>query len=359
LSTIAVDIFSGAGGLSLGFKWAGFRIAVALDRDGYARQTYAHNNPEVLFLQRSVRTISGREILRIANVEKVDVLIAGPPCSPYSMANRQRNGSAHPDSDAVHHFLRLVGEIHPRSFVMENVRGIQFLNGGRTFKRICSKAKAQGYEVQQKILEATALGVPQRRKRLFLIGFENGNPDFNFNSLDVRLNVLDAISDLPSLPEGGGGAIEMNYNKESRTDYQKLMRGSCHTLLNHMSTLSSPLSLARFKHIPPKGSLRTIWDKLPQSLKKGISSIKKVHWNIYRRLPLKEPSYTIVHVRKAVLIHPYEHRLISAREAARLQSFPDSYRFFGGIDAQYQQIADATPPLVAKALAERIAVLLK
>jgi len=355
----AVDLFSGAGGLSLGFKWAGFRIAAALDRDDYARQTYTYNNPEVPFLQRSVRTISGREILRIANVEKVDVLIGGPPCSPYSEANRQRNGSAHPDRDAVHHFLRLVGEVRPRCFVMENVRGMQFVNGGRTFKRVRSKAEAHGYEVQQMILKANTLGVPQRRKRLFLIGFENEDPDLNLTGLGGQPSVLDAISDLPSLPEGGGGAIEMNYDKESRTDYQKFMRGSCHTLLNHRSTLSSPLSLARFKHIPPKGSLRTVWDKLPDSLKKGISSIKKVHWNIYRRLPLREPSYTIVHVRKAVLIHPYEHRLISAREAARLQSFPDSYRFFGGINAQYQQIADATPPLAVKTLAERIAVLLK
>jgi len=135
-------------------------------------------------------------------------------------------------------------------------------------------------------------------------------------------------------------------------------------LYNHVSTKSgvrNPKVVERFKFIPPGKSLKDIWPDLPKHLKEGIYCVERgvVHSNIYRRLSWNLPAPTIVHVRKAVLIHPSQHRLLSVREAARLQSFPDRYRFFGGISGQYQQVADAVPPLMAKKIASRLVLYLR
>jgi len=356
-----VDVFSGAGGLSLGFKMAGFKIAVAVDKDEDVAQTYTYNNPEVKFLLRSVEETDADDILDATEdkgFNSIDVLVGGPPCQGFSSANRRTNGADNPESKCLWEFMRLLEELRPTAFLMENVIGIRSIDKGLVLKEIIGKAKKLGYKPKCEVLNAAEFGVPQYRRRNFIFGNLLGREYAPVLIRDPPLvSVREAMNDLPFLPDGGGGAEVTNYEVQPQTRYQKLMRRGSKKLYNHITTKSGKRDkkvIERFKWIPQGERLRNTWPKLPKELKDGFNCIKNIHNNIYRRLSWEAPAPTIVHVRKAVLIHPLQNRLLSVREAARLQSFLDRYRFFGGITKEYQQVADAVPPLLAKAVAENM-----
>jgi DNA (cytosine-5)-methyltransferase 1 len=360
---VAIDLFCGAGGLSLGFKVAGFKIAVAVDNDENVRHTYMYNNPNVKFLLESVENLSGDKLLDIVasmGISDVDVVIGGPPCQAFSYANRRTNGLNDPNSNCVMEFVRLIAEIKPKAFLMENVVGIRSIQKGNFLKNIIDQVKKLGYkQIRNEVLQADCFGVPQHRKRNFLIGTLNdASIDLAWRTKDAP-TVKEAISDLPPLPNGGGGANEMDYIGDPQTKYQKLLRRGATKLFNHLTTPSGKRDfrvVETFKLIPPGEALSSVWKNLPERLKKRFHCFERgvVHSNIYRRLDWNKPAPTIVHVRKAVLIHPSQNRLLSVREAARLQGFPDKYRFFGGVSSQYQQVADAVPPPMAKAIAKKL-----
>jgi DNA (cytosine-5)-methyltransferase 1 len=206
-------------------------------------------------------------------------------------------------------------------------------------------------------LKAEVFGVPQFRRRLHLGGIKGKNAEnYDLNVLAEKkisklTTVGEAISDLPPLSDGGGGFNEMDYRTVKQLSaYQKKARQKSRRLYNHWCSKNSQEVIDTIGHILPGSSLMKQWASLPESTKKRYKVQSNIHSNIYKRLswPLQSP--TIVHARRAMLLHPVTNRIITVREAARLQSFPDFFRFFGPLNNQYQQVANAVPPLVAKAL---------
>jgi len=350
-----VDVFAGPGGLSSGFKEAGFRIVAAVECDKSSADTYEKNFPEAKVFRKRVEDTSGDELVNVARncgSEKI-VMVAGPPCKPYSTANmhNNKNRGDHPDSSAVNHFVRLIEEVEPVAFLFENVTMFSGMEGWNPF---LDKLRSLGYSVSHTKLEAQNFGIPQRRRRLFVAGAWGRN-DFDIAALrgasNPELEVRDAICNLPRLPRGGGGCDEVQHPKAERSFYAAKLAKNAKKLFNHWSTRHSEEVIETISHIKPGMSLKKTWNNLPRKVKNRYHKPEAIHNNIYRRLRWKELSPTIVHVRRAMLLHPSQDRILSVREAARLQSFDDTFRFYGGIHYQYQQVANAVPPLLAKEVA--------
>jgi len=354
-----IDLFAGPGGLSLGFRNAGFNIVTAVDCDPYAGMTYENNFPETELLKQKIENVDPNKLLDILskNFYQKIVLIGGPPCQPFSPANRQTNGSDNPQASTVDYFVAFIQEIMPDAFLFENVVSFGHINKGKSIEIFQKKLRQIGFKTSVAIIDSNKLGVPQRRRRLFIGGIRKDHLT-NFSLIpnignETKLTVKDAISDLPALEDGGGGKDEMNYPKKKKlTDYQKELRGESNKLDNHWCSKNSEAVVETMKCIRQGSSLKKSWNSLPGSIKARYKNPETIHNNIYRRLSWKEPSSTIVHARRAMLLHPRVNRIITVREAARLQNFPDKFRFYGGIHAQYQQVANAVPPKVAEALAE-------
>jgi DNA (cytosine-5)-methyltransferase 1 len=363
-SQIAViDLFSGPGGLSLGMETAGlgFNVVVAVECDPYASETYKENFRDTELVSQRVEDVHGDKLLDIAsrnNYRKL-FLIGGPPCQPFSKANLKNNGSKHPSVSAVDHFVRLIEEMRPDAFLFENVTNFQRIDKGESVNRMIRKlSKELHYKVSAAELNSEDFGVPQHRVRLHIGGIQDDiRENFDLNALSTKkrkknATVRDAISDLPLLEDGGGGSNEMDYprNQEIRPFQKRARRGS-KILHNHWSSKNSAEVIDTIRHIAPGSSLRKSWDSLPERSKIRYKSPENIHSNIYKRLSWEGSSPTIVHPRRAMLLHPLRNRILTVREAARLQSFPDKFKFTGYVHNQYQQVANAVPPFVAEALA--------
>ncbi|WXG43862.1 MAG: DNA cytosine methyltransferase [Promethearchaeati archaeon SRVP18_Atabeyarchaeia-1] len=352
------DLFAGPGGLSLGFREAGFRIVAAVERDVPSAQTYKLNFPEVRLLG-DAENVHGADLVDISASAGFDrlFLVGGPPCQPYSPANTHKNnGDRHPCASSVSHFVRIVQETKPEGFLFENVVRFQRMNTWETFVNALSNV---GYTLSFSHLDARTFGVPQIRRRLFVAGFKNG-VKFDFSLLGHRepTHVGEAICGLPRLPEGGGGKDDAVHPMKNGSLYvERLLEGAT-KLYNHRSTVHSSEVVDTIRLIKQGESLRRSWKRLPEDIKGRYSNLEALHSNIYRRLCRWRASPTIVHARRAMLLHPGQHRILSVREAARLQGFPDRFRFMGSLNDQYQQVANAVPPLVAEAVAHLIRRLL-
>lgn len=348
---IGADICSGIGGLTAGFISAGWRIRLGVEKNKETAERYVANTG-VSVVEKSVRCISGEHLKKLIG-EKISILIGGPPCRAFSLANRKNSGVSHPAFDLIRHFMRTVGEILPEVFVMENVPSL--LNFYSGFKRIQKKYELKGYSIEKFILNASDFGVPQSRKRVFVIGVKNYRgllkEDMDFELLKLKsmeLTVADAISDLPNIAEGGGG-FNGDYSKKAKTEYQKLMRRGSKTVKNHITPRHSGEVIETIKRIPPGKSLKEVYNLLPTELQR-YGSLENLHSNIYRRLVWSEISPTIVHPRRAMLVHPASNRILSVREAARLQCLFDFWKFSTNTNDGYQEVADAVPFLLARSV---------
>lgn len=343
-----IDLFSGPGGLSLGFAMAGFDIVAAADYDANVQKTYTANWPKARFFRGDIFELTGDKILD--EVGPIDVVIGGPPCQGFSMANTKTRDMKNPASRVSWEFIRLVDELEPEMFVMENVLGFLSMEGGRVYQEFLNRFQRLGFRARLMVLKADDYGVPQRRERIFFIGTRNGR-FYPFPAYGRLITVGQAIGDLPRLPDGGGGAEVSEYISPPQNEYQEWARRDSKTLYNHRATKSKPEVVRRFKHVPEGGN----WRNIPKRLMKDYADLSKVHSHIYRRLVWDGIAVTIANFRKAVILHPKQDRIISVREAARIQSFPDSYRFHGSLGAQQQQVADAVPPLMARAVGTLVA----
>lgn len=360
--------------MSQGFLDAGFDMILATDFDKNAALTYQINHPGTPFLVADAKDstqLSGEIILKEVGLKKgqIDVVVGGPPCRGFSMGNRHNGGLNNPHNALVKIFAQMVLDLEPHWFVMENVTGLYYMDHGKVRQGLIDLLGGQ-YLIKSNILNAAEYGVPQIRQRVIFVGNrDNVNfeyPESSFASKETArkqnkktfVTVWQAIGDLPKLgPKTGAG--ESAYQAEPKTEYQKLMRGNAAQLFNHLITKSSDAVIRRYQHIGQGENWSSLSDEmLVEWRKTPIDQVKKSsHSNLYLRLNPNEPSVTVGNFRKSMFIHPYEDRGLSLREAARLQSFPDWYRFMGGISSGQQQIGNATPPLLAKAVAEQILII--
>lgn len=340
---IGIDVFAGAGGMSLGAKWAGISVAVAIELDKSAFATYSKNHPESLVLQADVQSIFG---MRNSFDPNELVLFGGPPCQGFSTSNQKTRGKDNKGNWLFSSFIALVKTIKPAWVVFENVRGILETEGGMFATAVEETLKGLGYDIQKGVLNAADFGVPQVRSRFFLIARLNGPaPALPGPTCKKHISSYEALADLPVLDVGAEKSVK-KYRRPAESKYGKKMRGRLQKCSNNIVSTNDEYVVKRYPYIPQGGN----WSDIPKRMMRTYEDASRCHTGIYRRLHPNRPSVVIGNFRKNMLIHPYQHRGLSVREAARLQSFPDSYVFEGSIGFQQQQVGNAVPPLLAKAI---------
>ena len=346
-----IDIFSGAGGLSLGAEMVGIRISTAIELNPHAAKTFLRNHKGAKVLQGDIQKIDPKTL----HDEKkpVFVIMGGPPCQGFSMSNARTRNMKNEKNFLFLEFVRFVQEIRPEWFVLENVWGLTNINEGKTQSMIedCFRA-IEGYDnITSSVLWASDYGVPQNRNRFFMVGNRLGI-NFKFPKInETKITVEEAIGDLPSL-QNGEMVDEAPYTLklEEASPYAQLMRKGSDLARQNFVSRNNDLVIERYKYIGQGQN----WRAIPDHLMQNYADKGRCHSGIYKRLRADQPSVVISNYRKSMLIHPYEDRGISVREAARLQSFPDTFIFEGPLMHIQQQIGNAVPPLLAKAVFQQI-----
>jgi DNA (cytosine-5)-methyltransferase 1 len=382
-----IDLFSGVGGISAGFHWAGFTTVLANEFDKEIGEAYKMNFPDTMTIIEDVRKINFVEIMNDLKIKKgeIDVVAGGPPCQGFSMANRKRIEQDERNLLFLE-FVRAVKVFQPKCFLIENVVGM-------TAEKVAIKSSEKnvvdsmteffheiGYQISFKSFKSEEHGVPQIRRRVIVIGtrLENkfddlkylriGNLKKEFLSKEDLIRVKDiqhtlffdeietgikypttvweAISDLPQI-EAGQGEEKMKYVTKPKNEYQKFLRQNSKAVFNHFSTPHSDDVIERIKLIKQGEN----FNHLPLALQ-----TKSVHSGAFGRLVADSLSPTITTrfdtPSTGRVIHPFLNRTLTVREAARIQSFPDDFKFNGSRTSQGKQVGNAVPPLVAKKIAE-------
>lgn len=371
-----VDLFSGPGGLSRGFEDARnhnfrFKTVVANDINKSAGKTYQNNHQDTEFILGSIAEEETKQKIISAVKKKtkkstVDLVIGGPPCKGFSLANKMTRDMSNPMNHLMYHFLEMVKRLSPSAFVMENVPGILAMEDGNVVKGLIKKFKDLGYKnADYMLLNAADYGAPQIRKRAFIVGSKSEIPieppkqthgskeDRKKNpKLLPHVKLIEAIDDLPTIRSGSTESNSDEY-LSSPNEFQAEMRKKSAKVKNHVVTKNTPVVIERIKAVPAGGN----WEDIPRELMQvdgKYSGIEKAHSMIYKRLRKNEPAITITNFRKGMMIHPTQNRLFSVREAARIQTFPDDYVFEGGLSDKQQQVADAVPVMLAKKVSESV-----
>ncbi|HUZ52465.1 MAG TPA: DNA cytosine methyltransferase [Streptosporangiaceae bacterium] len=396
-----VELFAGAGGMGLGFLLAcreRYRLVYAGEVDPICVQTLRDSHAALnKTLNDRCSTpalvdpvdLRSKEVLEDAERAAgawggADVLIGGPPCQGFSNANRNSWHSSNPHNHLIGVFLDYVVRLAPRVFLLENVQGIHWTRSSgapearsSVLDHIKTRMAAAGYEVFVQLLDAVWYGVPQYRSRFFVLGIHRDlgykaddfgswgpfpKPSHGPGASQPYVTVRDAIGDLPAIGNGHAAErmpyVEPTAAAQGATNYRAFLRAGAErgALTDHVTSRHADYVIERYRNIPPGGNWQSIADSLT-----NYADVNRTHSNIYRRLLWDEPSITIGHYRKSMLVHPLQHRGLSLREAARLQSFPDWFRFAGsptgdsgGLVHKQQQLANAVCPLVTKAIADFI-----
>jgi DNA (cytosine-5)-methyltransferase 1 len=313
-----IDLFCGAGGLALGFTQAGFKSVYAVDFDKAAAETYRRN------FRHEVWDRPIEELVKIPIA--ADVLVGGPPCQGFSPLGQMIPSPEHRHMNKLwRHYIRLVEQIHPRAFIVENVP--EFLRS-QEFKNLERNARELGYEVVADVLNAVDYGVPQRRKRGFVIAVKGAVPRLP-EPAGQRVTVWDAIHDLPLEPDGKDWHIGRN---------------------------PTPKSVKRYKCVPPGGNRFDLMKRRPGLTPRCWLEKPTGSTDVFGRLEWHKQALTIrtefFKPEKGRYLHPQAHRPITHREAARLQTFPDNFEFYGSKIQVARQIGNAVPPKLARAVAE-------
>jgi DNA (cytosine-5)-methyltransferase 1 len=351
-----IDLFAGAGGLSTGLEMAGFEVGLAVEMEETYCETYRTNHPSTPVLNADIRDLDLKDVEKMVGKPSGKGIVGGPPCMGFSTVGNRREDD--PRNSLVHRFIDWVAYFRPEFYVMENVNGILSMSNGNVKDAIVKKYTRIGYSCCVRKLLAADYGVPQMRERVFFIGFrESTLVDVSVRKVKKPkdyLTVKDALSDIldlaPTTPKKFLSSKEspISYPNGVSTDYQAYLREGSEGLFEHVAPNHSGFVKERISHIA-QGENHSSLPKIYQ-LKGGYP-------NIYGRLHLDRPADTITGNCGCVsapgrFIHPTQDRAISVREAARLQSYPDSYRFFGTTRDMYKQVGNSVPPLLAKALGD-------
>lgn len=334
--------------MGLGAKKACIDVKIAVEKDPFAAQTYLNNHSNTTVVIDDIENITE---FKLNKGNEPLVLFGGPPCQGYSNSNRKTRSSKNPKNWLFQEFIRAVNITKPDWVVLENVPGLRTMEKGFFLEKICEDLHCLGYTPNAKILNSVDFGVPQKRERLFVVASKHGVA-FEFPKGSYRDNpvtVKDALSDLPSL-ENGMMASSLNYRFSPKSEYAKKMRGRLRKSTQNYVTNSSNLIVERYSYIRQGSN----WQDIPDHLMTNYKDHSRCHSGIYRRLNEREVAPVIANYRKSMIVHPTENRGLSLREAARLQSFPDNYQFFGSLDQMQQQVGDAVPPRLAEAIFNQI-----
>lgn len=379
-----IDLFAGAGGLSEGLREAGFRSLYANEIKKCYAETYKINHPGTLVEQRDIRMVDAQDVREKLGLKRGDVALVagGPPCQGYSI-----NAPVRSSSDSRNHlfreFLRFVDEFLPRAVLIENVPGLVSFEGGATLEAILSSLDSHGYHADVRILYAPHYGVPQTRWRTIVIGVREGQahsafPEpvrqaplrVNFTAcfegrnivslpknmeLPQHVSVKDAIDDLPVLENGQAGALMKHYRTAPQNDFQRAVRAASSRVTHHEAARLSKINLERLSHIPPGGN----WTDIPRELlPKGMQLARRSdHTKRYGRVDPNGLASTILtkcDPHWGAYFHYNQDRAFTVREAARIQTFPDSFLFAGSRVEQYEQVGNAVPPFLAAAIGKSL-----
>ena len=339
---IVGDLFAGVGGMSEGFRQAGFNIAFAVEFDRDIAKAYQLNHKETDVYAEDIYVVSLHQ-----KHPHIDVIIGGPPCQGFSQKGK-RLSLDDPRNFLFQQYVRFVKEFKPKYFVLENVPNVITTSNGYFKDQIIGAFEILGYQVKYGVLSAADFGVPQDRKRAVFIG-QLGTNTIKFpTSNGKHTTVKEAIYDLPFIASGEGEEIS-NYDKQPTTEYQREMRGDCNVLHNHVATEHSKLALERLALIP-KGAGKEV---LPPEHR-----TKSIYSGTWCRL-LEDGIASTITTRfdtpsSGRFTHPILDRCLTTREAARIQSFPDNFVFYGTKTTQMKEVGNAVPPLLAKAIALEI-----
>jgi len=379
-----IDLFAGAGGLSCGLRQAGFTTVLANELVPQYAETYQHNHREAELVVGDIKDLCERDLRKSLGVSEgqIDLVAGGPPCQGFSI-NAPIRTLDDPRNHLFKDFLRVVRALLPKAVMIENVPGIVSLGKGTVVEQIYRDLNSMGYKVDHRILFAAHYGVPQMRFRTVIIGIKGAGkgiiefpkPTYyatavtNFAkaqelclkvsplfdpTLKEATSVSDAISDLPEIANGQVNSPTA-YRTRPETSYQQYLRSDCSDLSQHHCAKIAQINVERLRFIPQGGSWRDIpLDLLPKGLQRARRSD---HTKRYGRLHPDSLCSTVLtkcDPHWGSFFHPTQERVISVREAARIQSFPDSYEFKGSVTQQYEQIGNAVPPLLARAVGETI-----
>lgn len=360
----AIDLFAGAGGLSLGLHQAGFDVLVGADSDAWAMETHAANLPGLTWTGDLDDPTHFLQTLEVWGIESVDLVAGGVPCQPFSRAGRSKianlvkrgQRSAHDErADLWESFVAVVQRLRPRAVLVENVPDLPRWNDGAVLIGFYESLRELGYTVEARILDGFRFGVPQHRQRLILVGLAEGRRPLWPEPRDEIVALGDAIDDLPVVPRAqraeelpyDPARIENGFQREMRAG----MRGArAKVIWEHITRDVRPDDMRAFDHLKEG---QTYID-LPEEFRRYRSD---VFTDKYKRLRRKDLCRSITaHIAKDGYwyIHPTQHRTLSIREAARVQTFPDDFRFAGTQTHRYRQIGNAVPVRLGRAVGEAI-----
>ncbi len=336
-----IDLFCGAGGLTLGFERQNFESILAIDLWSDAIDTFNNNRSNKVGIVKDILEVDEKFIKKYVN-EHVSGVIGGPPCQGFSLAGRRSEDDER--NKLYKEYFKTLSIINPDFFVIENVIGILSMKNGEVKEDIIRRAENIGYNVYIDKLMASDYGVPQNRVRVFFVGIkkELDKGTFKFpDKFKYKITCEEAISDLPSLDNNNDNT---KYKTEPTSKYQKEMRKNCNIVYNHEQTFHTEETKRLISYVPQGGSIKD----LPDSLKGN-----RKYSSLLRRMNSKSQSNTI-DTGHRTYFHYQENRILSVREAARIQSFPDNYIFSGSKVNQYKQVGNAVPPLLAEQVAKAI-----
>lgn len=340
---LIIDLFCGAGGLSHGFESAGFETVLAIDHWDDAIKTFNFNNTSNVGISMDIHDLTNEFLFKKLDDRRVTGIVGGPPCQGFSTVgtrdiNDERN-------HLYMEYYRIVKEILPTFFVIENVKGLLTLSKGMFKNDIMERFGSLGYTIQTpKILNSVDYGVPQFRERVFFVGIRNDKTYEYPKTSNRKISSSEALSDLPSLDKIKDHKESYGYDISPQNQYQKTMRKNSQVITNHNYTNHQQKTIDIISMVPDGG---------------GIKDLPPEFWNIrkynkaFQRMNSKFPAHTIDTGHRNYF-HYSENRVPSVRESARLQSFPDDFQFLGTKTSQYMQVGNAVPPLLAKHVAESI-----